>query len=390
MGLLGALLERIGWRRERAKAPPRAAPVPTRPAQAAAPAAPASVRQTPVAPLPVAAKPAPAAQSAAAPAAVAAKPAAELTAAELEALKKEQERAALLHSFQATIVDRRFQSLDIDQRFVDEMGASLQRNRDDFALPPAAAFDVMRLLDTSTYPVKKVAAAISCDPSLAGAVLSLANSPLHRGSVVVENVPSAVVRLGQRHLRLLLMDIALHSTRVHGKPFEAFSTLLWKHSLLTAQLAHQIAGVVRVDPEHAYIGGLFHDIGCIAALSAARRMSLRQERKISPQTLLAILSRFGYALNESILARWRLPESVGKAVATRRDLAKAGDHADLAAVIELANELSRPLGAWVEKREVDLPNHPAVVHLQIDLGKLPDANVILELAGKIERVAKIG
>ncbi len=385
MGLLGTLLERIGWRRAAAKAP--ATPVGSAPPRVV-------VTQTPVAAQPP--SPSPSAPQAAAaptphkaPAPTAAPPAA-LSAEQLDAQRKEQERAAPLHSFQASILDARFQELDVDHRFVDEMGALLQRSRDDFALPPAAAFDVMRLLDNATYPVKKVSAAISCDPALAGAVLSLANSPLHRGSVAVESVPNAVVRLGQRHLRLLLMDIALHSTRVHGRPYEAFSTLLWKHSLLTAQLAHAIAGVVHVDQEHAYIAGLFHDIGCLAALSASRRVALRQERHISPQTLLAILRRFGYELNEPIVSRWRVPEAVARAVANRRDLAKAGDHASLAAVVELANELSRPFGAWVEKREIDLPNHPAVVHLQVDLGRLPDANTILELAGKIERVAKIG
>lgn len=405
MGLLGALLERFGLRQARPapkaatpSAPPRPAPrvavVEPKPAPhpaphptpppAATPAQPQpqaqppaeSPAQTPVAPLPAAT----AAPAAGGP----------LTPEQEAAKKREHDLEELKKSFRSSLVDPRFQALDIDTKFLDELGALVLNAKSEFSLPPAAAFDVMRILDTSSYQVQKVAAAISCDPTLAGAVLSMANSPLHRGEIPVESVPSSVVRLGQRHLKLLLLDIALHSTRVHGKPYEAFSAALWKHSLLTAQIATRIAPMVRVDADHAYMAGLLHDIGSFAVLGVARRLALRQERKISAQTLLAAIKRWGYDLNGVVVSKWRLPEGVAKAVATRRNLADAGDSAPLAAVTELANELSRPLGAWVETREIDLPSHPAVAALQVDLSRLPQNDLILELALKVERVAHLG
>lgn len=414
MGLFGALLERLGLRHARPEvkgaspvvaprpAPrasvvePRPAPKPT--AAPATPTAPAAAAAAAPAPAPAPAPATATATSHPSLSPVAAQPDATPAPAaggpptpEQEAAKKrEQDLEDLKKSFRSSLVDPRFQSLDIDTKFLDELGALVLNAKSEFSLPPAAAFDVMRILDTSSYQVQKVAAAISCDPTLAGAVLSMANSPLHRGEIPVESVPSSVVRLGQRHLKLLLLDIALHSTRVHGKPYEAFSAALWKHSLLTAQIATRIAPLVRVDADHAYMAGLLHDIGSFAVLGVARRLALRQERKISAQTLLAAIKRWGYELNGVVVSKWRLPEGVAKAVATRRNLAEAGEAAPLAAVTELANELSRPLGAWVETREIDLPNLPAIAALQIDLSRLPANDLILELAMKVERVAHLG
>jgi HD-like signal output (HDOD) protein len=312
-------------------------------------------------------------------------------AAKAEAEQRaEREREALFASFRATIVDPRFQQNDIDPRFVDELGAFLARTKEGFAMPPAAAFDVMRLIDDRGYHVRKVAAAISCDPTLAGAVLSLANSPLHRGELEVDSVAGAVVRVGQRHLKLLLLDIALHSTKVRGRPFEPISGALWKHSLLTAQLAHQLAVLARVDPDQAYMAGLFHDIGSFATIAAARRLAQRQERKVSPQTLLACLRRLGYGLNAAIVARWRLPNAVARAVTFRREPEEAQADSRLAMVTELANDLSRPVGAWVETRPIDWDAHRLVRSLGLDPATLPGNATILELALKIEKVGALG
>ncbi|MSP15179.1 MAG: HDOD domain-containing protein [Myxococcales bacterium] len=303
--------------------------------------------------------------------------------------QQERERADLEKSFRAAVVDRMFQRDDLDLRFVEELGSYLGKSQNEFALPPAAAFDVVRMIGDSGYLVRKVAAAISCDPTLAGAVLSLANSPLHKGEIGVDSVNGAVVRLGQRHLRMLLLDIALHSAKVRGRPFEAFSAALWKHSLLTANLSHQVAQLARMDPDQAYMAGLFHDIGSFAVIAAARRLAQRQERKLSPQTLLQCVRSFGYEKNGAIVARWRLPDAVTRAVTHRRDRAGAGTAAGLAAVIQLANDLSRPLGAWVEPRAVDLTRHPAVELLRIDVARLPDTKTMLDLAQKVERVGQL-
>jgi HD-like signal output (HDOD) protein len=353
-----SFLERIGWRRATA----------TRSEVAVAP------------PLPVVA--------ATAPAALARPPVPVVAPMEDEAAKQRRlELVRLRQSFQTGIVDARFRELDVDRRFLEEFASRLAAGQDDFQPPPAATFDVMRMVDDPNYPVKKVAAAISCDPALAGAVLSLANSPLHRGAVPVLSLHDAIVRLGQRHLRLMLLEIALHTTRVKGRPYEALSGLVWKHSLLTAQLAHPLAQATGLDADQGYMAGLFHDVGTFAVLSAARKYATRQGRRLSAQTVVEAMRLHGHESNARVVTRWRLPESVANAVVHHRDFRAAGDDAALAAVTALANDLSRPLGAWVDRRDVDLVRHDATRYLELPGSALPSENAIVEVALKIERVA---
>lgn len=387
MGWFGTLLERFVHRRP---VPVVTVTPPVKPVAAAAPRRPTP----PVEPLDVATAPARANPAANPPAAATKDDAPPETEAEIEAreaeAKRKRDRAQLEQSFRSSIVDPRFQQLDIDARFGSELATYIARSQASLALPPAAAFDVMRLVDQSGYHVRKVGAAISCDPTLAGAVLSMANSPLHRGDVDVDSVPNAVVRLGQRQLKLLLLDIALHSTKVRGRPFEQFCGALWKHSLLTAQLAHGLAQKLHLDPDHAYMAGLFHDIGSFAVIAAARRLALREERKVSAATLLSCVRQQGYGLNGPIVASWRLPDAVARAVTFRRDPEQAGDAARMAAVTELANDLSRPLGAWVEPRAVDFVAHPLMRQLGLAPEQLPSREAIFELALKVERVGQLG
>jgi HD-like signal output (HDOD) protein len=383
MGFLGGLLERIGWHRPGAPAQPRRVAAPA----AASAVAPAARPRAPVRPVEPMATASPSTTEKAATTAKPATPAQDEKPLDPEQLKHERELKELRHSFQAGILDDRFKDIDVDHRFLEDYRKMLEVGAEDSKLPPAAAFDVMRIVDDPNYPVKKVAAAISCDPALAGSVLSLANSPLHRGVVAVETLADAIVRLGQRHLRLLLLEIALHSTRVRAKPYEGFSTLTWKHSLFAAQLSYVVAKTAGADVDHAYMAGLFHDVGTFAVLTSARKLAVRQSRRVTAQTLLKIIDAHATEFGDRVVSQWNLPEPVRRAVVHRRHPHGAGDDAPLAAVVGLANDLCRPLGAWVPKRPVDFAHHEAVEFLKLDPARLPSEAALLELALKIEKVS---
>jgi HD-like signal output (HDOD) protein len=197
------------------------------------------------------------------------------------------------------------------------------------------------------------------------------------------------MRLGQRQLRLLLLEISLHATRVKGRPFEAFSDLTWKHSLLTAQIAHSIAPATGVDPEHAYMAGLFHDVGVLAVLGAARHLALKEQRQVTKQTVLQLITLDAEAFDQRIVARWKLPADVAAAVIHRRTPEAAGDHARIAAVTQLANDVCRHHGAWVPQKAVDFAAHPALALLKIGVDKLPSRADVMAMAHKVEKVARL-
>jgi hypothetical protein len=135
------------------------------------------------------------------------------------------------------------------------------------------------------------------------------------------------------------------------------------------------------------MAGLFHDVGTFAVLVAARKLANRQGRAVSPQSLLKLIDAHAHALDEKIVSGWRLPDAVTLAVIHRRSPHDAKESAPLAAITALANDLCRPLGAWVAPRPVDFHHHAAVALLKLDAARLPDEKAILEIALKIEKVA---
>ncbi len=272
-----------------------------------------------------------------------------------------------------------------DREFLAEFEELLDHGKIPFALPPAAAIDVMRLVDNPQITVQKLSGSIAADPALAGSVLKMANSPLYRGGFVVSNLHTAVVRLGIRNLRMLLLTVVLNSTRVKGKPFQIVSSLTWKHSLLCAQLSSQLAPKAGLDPELAYMAGLFHNVGVLALLASSRKYAMKERRKISSKALVTLLQRRAYALNTRVVKDWNLPEEVGNAVKWYREAQALPDRSRYATLVALANALCKHHGVWVERKRLESGD------LQSSLGlrdrDLPRPGEVMGLAQKIERAA---
>jgi HD-like signal output (HDOD) protein len=254
----------------------------------------------------------------------------------------------------------------------------------------------MRLVDNPRTTVQNLAVAIAADPAVAGSVLKLANSPLYRGSFVIANLHQAVVRLGMRNLRSMLLAVVLNSTRVKGKPFQSYSTLTWKHSLLCAQICSELARESKLDPEHAYMAGLFHNVGVLAVLSAARKLAVRQQKKISAHGVLELLSRHAYALNGTVIREWNLLDEIVTAVTGYRSWQEMPQDGDTpapgtryAALVDLSNALCKHYGIWVEYDHIAMAEHPAMEFLGLGPEALPARDWVLATSAKIERAAGV-
>lgn len=112
----------------------------------------------------------------------------------------------------------------------------------------------------------EIAEIIKLDASLAAATLRLANSAFF-GSVPVDTITDAVVRLGQRELyRLAALALVSRWEAVSsgGEPGD-----FCRHALCTALAAEVLAETSeRVDPQTAYTAGLVCDLGNLAVAHA--------------------------------------------------------------------------------------------------------------------------
>lgn len=172
---------------------------------------------------------------------------------------------------------------------------------------------------------------IAADQALAARVLRLANSPFYGLARQVGSIEEAVMVLGFRAVRSLVVWAALASTVVGLHPGTGFDTRrFWRHSIAAAVAARQVARVAGLNAETAFTIGLLHDIGqlVLAALCPER---------YAPDAATAAGPLFSHAEAGAELATdWQLPPAICTAIACHHDPDAAGGEAmaDLACIAD--------------------------------------------------------
>lgn len=168
-------------------------------------------------------------------------------------------------------------------------------------LPRYATDLTVKLMDERTTP-QEVADSIKADPSLAGLVLKIVNSPFYGLPQKVSDLNRAVVLLGFNGVYQIVIGEGVKSTMPKTEEFEKLQT----RSYLTSLIAYEVSQFT--NREKAGVNstvGLLHGLGKSIIL-----LLKRKNPKISALIDTLDDSRLGAAL----LRNWELPERVFKVV----------------------------------------------------------------------------
>ncbi|MFQ5591552.1 MAG: HDOD domain-containing protein [Phycisphaerae bacterium] len=193
------------------------------------------------------------------------------------------------------------------------------------ALPPlpAIAHTILAVTSSPDASAHQVAQALRQDPSVASRILRVANSPFYGASQEITQISRAVVMLGARAIRNLVLGICARSALIPSAAQSPMHGVLWRHSVATATACDLIArSTRRMPPEEAFLAGLLHDAGKLAMVGYDADFISAVADKRLPEAACrdAERDRFGIDHAEAgcqILARWGLPESLCRV---------AGDH----------------------------------------------------------------
>nr|WP_320115270.1 HDOD domain-containing protein [uncultured Desulfuromonas sp.] len=124
---------------------------------------------------------------------------------------------------------------------------------------PLIAHKVLDLMHSGQVDAHALAAVIVQDQALALRVLKLANSPYYGFSRRISTVQDAVVILGDKALRNMVLILAMKGMHNHFGDTERF---LWEESAAYAMAARFIAEKVPgLHPEEAFMAGLMSNVG---------------------------------------------------------------------------------------------------------------------------------
>jgi HD-like signal output (HDOD) protein len=188
----------------------------------------------------------------------------------------------------------------------------------ELALPPipTTVHQICQQVEAPRCDLLRFAQTIAADPALAERVVTVANSSFFAGHDRVHTVRDAVVRMGIRETRNVVVGIALRSIFWGAADFENSLIPLWQHSLATAAAAQGILCEVCFDDNAGFLTGLTHDVGRVAVLQALARMpELPELRRTVPLPLAERLIDAVHAeIGAHVLQSWGFPSSLVRAV----------------------------------------------------------------------------
>lgn len=237
---------------------------------------------------------------------------------------------------------------------------------DQLVLPtlPEVALKVREVADDPEATIDTLTGVIGNDAALSARIIRVANSPLLRASRAIEDLRTALMRLGVQYSCNIATGLAMEQM------FQATSDLVdmrmrdvWSRSSEVAGISHVLCRhYTRLRPDQATLAGLIHKIGVLPILTYAEDHPALLKDSL---TLDAVIEQLHAPVGDLILKTWGFPEELAhiptQHINFTRDIPKA-DYGDIVTVAMLQSYLGTdsPMG------KVDYTKVKAFDRLKLD------------------------
>ena len=153
--------------------------------------------------------------------------------------------------------------------FFDELKRAVEEDRVILPTLPEVALRVRDVVEDEDTTTGQIADILGQDPALSVRLLKVVNSPLYRGETPIDDLHTAVTRMGGRLVRDLVINLAMKqifqpTSRVMDKQFRR----AWSTSVNVAAICQMMtASMCGIRKEQALLAGLIHNIGVLPLLA---------------------------------------------------------------------------------------------------------------------------
>jgi HD-like signal output (HDOD) protein len=226
----------------------------------------------------------------------------------------------------------------IEKQFLATFLDDLTRNRVVLMTLPEVAVQVRKLVNDPTASARQVARLIGTDPALSARLLKVVNSPMYRTQDKIENIQTAVTRLGAAQVRNLVTALVmqqLYQAKGNRHTRQRLKNL-WTHSAKVATLSYVIASrFTNLPPDQAMLGGLIHDIGVLPIL---RRAEAYPQLASDPEAMDEVIKHLHTIIGPFILGEWSFSPELVAVTSQHEDLwSSEGSEVTFVDVVIVAN-----------------------------------------------------
>jgi putative nucleotidyltransferase with HDIG domain len=181
---------------------------------------------------------------------------------------------------------------------------------------PRASREVVRQVTNPDVGPREMEAVASLDPVLAGRLIQTANSAYYSPQQPIGTIFHAVSYIGTETARRVMLAAA-----IRGNFSSPQAHQLWNHSLDVAQTAELVAlhSSAKIDPSHAFLAGLIHDVGRLAFTLMPVTFHDRFQRLTDGgcppvEVEMCLSGRCHGEVGAETLAQWKFPPEIIEAV----------------------------------------------------------------------------
>jgi len=243
---------------------------------------------------------------------------------------------------------------------------------------PEVAMETIKLINSQDSSAEKLAEVVSRDPVVMARVLKIANSSFYSMSRQVTSLSKAIVILGEKTLRNLVLAASMHGMHRSFGPVEK---MLWEDSLICALASRFVADKLSlVDPEEAFLAGLFRHIGkVVLSTQSGHELVAELVTEESAETLAKEKEVFGAnhaEIGAAALERWQLSRLLSLVTLHHSDAGLTGvedpETIKMICLINITNLVPAAFGVFGTPQQFDFEALPGVQQLNLDGERLAE------------------
>jgi len=202
------------------------------------------------------------------------------------------------------------------QSLLDSFQADLANDRIQLTSIPEVALKVRKVIDDEAIAADAIASVVKNDPVIAAKLLKASNSAFYRGREPCDSVTDAVVRLGLKTTRALVMSFTMRDLfRAEDPGLDTVMRAAWDQTVYTGAIAAVLARHTRrFEPEEVMLAAILSNIG---VLSVINYLNSYPDIFEDPAKLDFTVNQLKAEAGSLVLERWEFP---GELVACAREV----------------------------------------------------------------------
>jgi HD-like signal output (HDOD) protein len=252
----------------------------------------------------------------------------------------------------------------IVEKVRDDIFAAIKSDRLVLPTLPEVALKVREVADDPNASIDKLTGVIGNDAGLSARIIRVANSPLLRANRAIEDLRTALMRLGISYTCNIATGLAMEQM------FQATTDLVdvrmrdvWSRSSEVAGISHVLCKhYTKLRPDQATLAGLVHKIGVLPILTYAEDHPALLKDSL---TLDAVIEQIHAPIGELILKTWNFPAELAHIPTQHLDFTRKIPKADYADLVTVAM-LQSYIGTDTAMGKVDYHSVTAFERLGLD------------------------